>query len=551
VGQAEKSRAEARRLIEPAYIDVDTLIDDLEREIAVRDPTLFGAAQIESRPVDPEQRRIAITISGGGAAGAYAAGALETLLARMKARGIRIDLIVGASAGALNAYGVVLDSLGMANPQLREDPGLRQPYSSFIASIWSFIGRDARPSRWIAGRRAWMIDIATKGIDTPLKRWGLAVAVSLGVLIFNPFLLIAVFLFLGLDGWLPTFIREWGEGWRPAFQLGMLGVVSLAGAAAAFFYAMRAVGTSLLRGSQLLRLLANTGPNGDLSRPWFWPREQTYDRARVLSREIVSEWYKQSETAPQLVVATTDITGGRECMFTLVRPDTYRRLRRHGWMAVQLDAQSEICREYRESPDALLTPAENLLQAVLASTAVPSAFPSQAISLYSADGSHEVSHRFVDGGVLNNSPLHLAIDAGATHIISLEVDPLTVRDPLKVDDKAQGYNVLEAGVTTFTTLIDRAIERDVRRTVTWNHFLLEHPESLSSTTKAERTRKRILPLYRVAPLRREIGTVEFDGRYENGRLMASLRDVLRRGMLDLQGKRIWRATLQSIPDDEV
>lgn len=550
MGQAEKLKAEALRLIEPAYIDVDALIDDLEREIAVREPTLFGAAQIESRPIDPKARRIAITISGGGAAGAYAAGALETLLARMKARGISIDLIIGASAGALNAYGVVLDALGMANPQLREDPKLRQPYSSFIASIWSFIGRDARPSRWIAGRRAWMIDIATKGIDTPLKRWGLALAVSLGVLIFNPFLLIAVFLFLGLDGWLPTFIREWGAGWRPAFQLGMLGVVSLAGAAAAIFYAMRAVGTSLLRGTPLLRLLANTGPNGDLSQPWFWPREQTYDRARVLSREIVSEWYKQSESAPQLVVATTDITGGCECMFTLVRPDTYRRLRNHGWMAVQFDAQSELCREYRENPDALLTPAENLLQSVLASTAVPSAFPSQAISLYSADGSREVSHRFVDGGVLNNSPLHLAIDAGATHIISLELDPLTIRDPLKVDDKAQTYNVLEAGVTTFTTLIDRAIERDVRRTVTWNHFLLEHPESLSNPTKTERTRKRILPLYRVAPLRREIGTVEFDGRYENGRLVASLRDVLRRGMLDLEGKRIWRATLQSIPDEE-
>jgi len=28
-----------------------------------------------------------------------------------------------------------------------------------------------------------------------------------------------------------------------------------------------------------------------------------------------------------------------------------------------------------------------------------------------------VEHDFVDGGVLNNSPIHVALDAGATHII--------------------------------------------------------------------------------------------------------------------------------------
>jgi hypothetical protein len=59
--------------------------------------------------------------------------------------------------------------------------------------------------------------------------------------------------------------------------------------------------------------------------------------------------------------------------------------------------------------------------------------------------------------------------------------------------------------------------------------------------------KRIIPLYRIAPAVREIGTVEFDGRFENGRRTTTLRDVLRRGVLDLRGNHIWRATLQSVP----
>ena len=118
------------------------------------------------------------------------------------------------------------------------------------------------------------------------------------------------------------------------------------------------------------------------------------------------------------------------------------------------------------------------------------------------------------------------------------------------------FTFLETGVTTFTTLLHRAIERDVRRTVTWNRFLTENPSAALAKFKGKlvegestfnRELKRIIPLYRIAPAIREIGTVEFNGRYEGGRRKATLRDVLRRGVLDLRGSHIWRATLQSVP----
>src|SRR3954463_13669168 len=47
--------------------------------------------------------RIALVLAGGGARGAYEAGALTVLLPELERRGQRPDLVVGTSVGALNA----------------------------------------------------------------------------------------------------------------------------------------------------------------------------------------------------------------------------------------------------------------------------------------------------------------------------------------------------------------------------------------------------------------------------------------------------------------
>ncbi len=546
--------------LRPEYLSVEELLDDLGHEVVHGDKSLFGPASLSSREIPHERRRIALAISGGGAAGAYSAGVIEGLLPKLSERGARPDVILGTSSGALNGYGVFLQALGKDNPQLREDPEIKQPYSSFIASIWSYLDRDQQTSTWIVGRRSWMIDVATKGLDTPLRRWGVGLALLLGIFLFNPFLFVALFLFFDLQWLLPSFIREWGAtGSEPAWQLAFLGLLSLAGLAVMLAFALRTFGRSLFRDTPLLRMLANTGPNGDLSHPWRWPHGQTVDRARVLSRELVADWYQRMDELPELIITATDITVGRECLFTLVRPATYERLVKNGWLAVQLDCEHDGAKPYQGIEGSLMTLGENFLQCVVASTAVPSAFPTQEIGIYRPGSRNDARHRFVDGGVLNNSPIHLAIDMGATHVLSLELDPIKVADPMDSDDRGRSYNLLQSGVTTFTTLLDRAIERDIRRTVTWNRFLVERPEALlekparrlvEGEASAPREAKRVIPLYRIAPAKREIDTVEFDGRYENGRRVSTVRDVLRRGVLDLKGRHIWRATLQSIPHPE-
>ena len=165
--------AEAAERLRPAYLSVDELLDDLEHEVVRGGARLFAGPTMEARPIAPEHRKIALAISGGGAAGAYSAGALETLLGQLSARGLRPDIILGTSAGALNGYGVFLEALGKDNPQLRQDPDIKQPFSTFIASIWSYLDRHTNTSKWIVARRTWMSDIVSPGVSTPLRRWGL------------------------------------------------------------------------------------------------------------------------------------------------------------------------------------------------------------------------------------------------------------------------------------------------------------------------------------------------------------------------------------------
>ena len=149
-------------LLRPEYLDIDGLVRDLEHQV------VFEDGRWTEKPVDVENRKIALAISGGGAAGAYCAGVIEALVTRLRERGIEIDLLVGTSAGALNAYGVLLERLGMANSQIIRDPELQQPYSSFIASIWSYLDRHRKTSTWIAGRRAWIVALAGRGVHS---RW--------------------------------------------------------------------------------------------------------------------------------------------------------------------------------------------------------------------------------------------------------------------------------------------------------------------------------------------------------------------------------------------
>lgn len=563
MGKTEKARQEVESFLEPRYLNLDSVIDDIEREVVLYEG-LFVGVDLELRRCGESGRKLALAISGGGAGGAYSAGALEVLLSRLRERGIKVDLLVGTSSGALNGYGVFVESLGKANPQLDSNPAMKQPFKSYIASIWSYLDRDGKASRWVVGRRSWLIGLASKGVSPTARKLGFIAMLLLLTLLINPYLFVSMYLASGLGG------SEFKHAGQPHFfaenalHFSVMGLVSLLVLGFLVNLLMRVFGKSLFLDIPLLQLLANTGPTGDLTEPRLWPRAQTIDRARVLSRELVAEWYTRADELPEFIITATDISVGRECLFTLVRPETYARLTKREWMTVQFDSEANGTKEYRKNEGSLFALPENLLRCVIASSAVPGAFPTQRIGIYGSSGRKHVRHNFVDGGVLNNSPIHIAIDAGATHVISLELRPVKQTDPMDSDERGRDpFGLFQAALTTFTTVLDRATDEDIRRTVAWNRFLTRHPESLRAArpsrgetedTKAEGAAvvlgRRIVPLYRIAPRDRKIGTVEFDGHFVNGKRTVALRDLIRRGVVDMQGENIWRATTQHEPKPE-
>ncbi len=549
--RAVAGTSDIERFLDPGYLDLEGLLDALEQEIG-SSTGLFSKPSLELRKCVPEKRKIAISISGGGASGAYCAGLLDGLLAGLRERGIGIGILVGTSSGALNGYGVFLEELGKANPQFRTDPAVRQPFGSYIASVWSYLDRDGKASRWIVGGRSWIVRLVSRGLRSRRLKAGLAfLAVAVAVLL-QPNLLLPVALVLGREGFEPlSWIASEGLAESVPFLFGLAVVATLMLGGAAWLM-HRAFRESLFRDVPLLQFLANTGPNGDFVRYPRLPRGQAVDRARTLSRDLVAEWYRRRYELPEFVITGTDITAGHECLFTMVRPETYAELLRRGWMAVQFDSDSGHAAEYNAQAGALFTLPENLLRSVIASSAVPGAFPTQRIGIYEAGSSRVARHHFVDGGVLNNSPIHVAIDSGATHVISLEIRPFENTDPTKVEGRDRsGYELLEAAVATFTTVLERATDEDVRRTASWNRFLLSVADGTrAGRAKDERRRRgrRVVPIYRIAPRARLLGTVEFDGRFESGKRSVTLRDLLRRGVLDMRGRNIWAATVRHDPE---
>ncbi|MDQ1700744.1 MAG: Patatin-like phospholipase, partial [Frankiaceae bacterium] len=85
------------------------------------------------------------------------------------------------------------------------------------------------------------------------------------------------------------------------------------------------------------------------------------------------------------------------------------------------------------------TPADVLVKAVVTSASIPVAFPTVDWGLQFTGRNAQAGlpgpppagaqtgvfhHRFVDGGVADNSPIDVAVAAGATHVLSIELAPL-------------------------------------------------------------------------------------------------------------------------------
>ena len=208
--------------------------------------------------------------------------------------------------------------------------------------------------------------------------------------------------------------------------------------------------------------------------------------------------------------------------------------------------------EHRGQTEALFIRSECLRKVLVASSAVPGAFPTQPTGIYEGSSSSVAHQQFVDGEVTNNSPVHIATDAGGTHVASLEIQPCDSSHELRPAPRGRSrYLLLEAALASLGTVLERAIKREVRRTASWNRFLVSRPKSLDGgrAEGAENQRsRRIVPLPRIAPTEPLVDPVEFDVLFEAGHRTVTLRDLRQCGVLDMQGPNVWTATLRHEPE---
>ena len=118
------------------------------------------------------QERVAIVLSGGGARGAYEAGALSVLLPVLEERGERPRILVGTSAGAVNI------SFLASHTQLPLDQLIPEALAAWASMSWSEVARplvSAASLRRLGGYAGEVLGVPGLQIEslldpTPLRR---------------------------------------------------------------------------------------------------------------------------------------------------------------------------------------------------------------------------------------------------------------------------------------------------------------------------------------------------------------------------------------------
>ncbi len=96
---------------------------------------------------------------------------------------------------------------------------------------------------------------------------------------------------------------------------------------------------------------------------------------------------------------------------------------------------------------------DNYLSAVRASMSIPGAFEPVGMNL----GQSNVRHDYVDGGVTNNSPISLAIAAGATEVHVVFLDPVPSAQAVSAT-----ASLADIGIASLSVMQQRILELDMK-----------------------------------------------------------------------------------------
>ncbi|MFI5173930.1 MAG: patatin-like phospholipase family protein [Terriglobia bacterium] len=461
--------------------------------------------------------RTAVILSGGGAKSAYEAGVLKAL----EDNNVRVDLVIGTSAGALNA---VLYAVGETE----------RLYNGQGTGLWQRISKKAILrdgllstfySRVVSWKLAWLgiaisilnlvffalgfslvfitgysISFKNQGVLKPLGRMGsnFLSGVFYGA-VFLAVMICLEYFFVGrvaltVYHWLkiklgivpvndesleklrdtarhiPRFTKKILTGWLN-LPLDVLDsdrlLESIHQVDAPAYFSAHSLEEMLRREIQKIlsdnKMTASSAESADLGLTFTTWLHSKVEGGDPRFRE--------------LMITATDLNAKTECLFLALR-DQYReqlvtqRLKRYDLNKSDLFIHSQGIDHC--GPDYIdLLHEENgclLIDALLASTSIIGVFPPRKIKMPDRGywRSVEPPHTFVDGGFGNNTPIRDAIEAGATHLIVVQVEPKNVVEPL--NNPAELNATLPCLMRTVETVLDTTVDDDYRYYELWNKY---------------------------------------------------------------------------------
>ncbi len=461
--------------------------------------------------------RTAVILSGGGAKAAYEAGVLKAL----EDNQIPVDLVIGTSAGALNA---LLYSLGETE----------RLYNGQGTGIWqrmnrSMILRDGMLSTFYSRVVSWKLAFLASAISLfNLLFFSLGFSLAFGtgrylsfgkqkfskaldalsanyvVGIFYGILFLAVVLifeYLFMGSVLHTIYR-WLKiklGLNPINDESLKGLQSAARRIPNFTRRLLTrwlrLPKDVLDPDRLVESIHGIDP------PTYYSSSPLEE---LLRREVQDALEKREVTASAgsgadlglttvtwlqsrlqldkgscrgLMITATDLNAKSECLFFAIPEVSRRDLVAARLARYQLDPEGGFIHSQgidHVGPDFVdLLHDENgrlLFDALMASTSIIGFFPPRKIKFPDKGywRSIEPPHTFVDGGFGNNTPIRDAIDAGATHLIVVQVEPKNVVETLGNPEELNA--TLPCLLRTVETVLDTTVDDDYRYYELWNKY---------------------------------------------------------------------------------
>jgi len=193
---------------------------------------------------------------------------------------------------------------------------------------------------------------------------------------------------------------------------------------------------------------------------------------------MVHDW-EENGAEPQLFLTAASLNASRLTVFAAAHQESIKALMNEGIWTVDITDQVDPSKfkdaHGNPAPEHFFNVAagmreDPLVKAALTTAALPFAFPVQKWELSRVvppltQASRDL-HYFTDGGVVDSSPIDIAVYAGATHVISLEMTPLLVNAWTYGGWPRKGpSNMLEVAQQSFYTAMDGALLRTIQNLV--------------------------------------------------------------------------------------